>query len=172
MKQSQIRQSGFTIVELVVVIGIMGVLATLVLTNYKGILMRVSKANCINNMRSLHVSFSSYVNDVGYWPQIPQQLAAGESEYEDWWISTMKPYTGSDKVWICPVLRAGRLSSPDGKLCRMHYIPTQFDANRISPTRWPRQPWLIEMGNAHGDGALVLFPDGSIQSLGQILGKK
>ena len=162
----------FTLIELTVAIAIVGILTSLVALNYKGVMMRVSKANCISNMRSLHVSFSSYVNDVGYWPQIPEQLVSGESDYEDWWIKTMEPYTGSEKVWLCPVLKAGHLSSADGKLLRMHYIPTQFDANRISPTRWPRQPWLIEMGNAHGDGALILFPDGSIQSLSQVLGKK
>lgn len=158
-------------IELSVAIAIIGLLALLVASNYKGIMMKVAKAKCVGNMRSLHVAFSSYVNDVGYWPQIPEQLASGESDYEDWWINTMQPYTGSEKVWLCPVLTAGHLSSPDGKLLRMHYIPTQFDANRISPTRWPRQPWLIEMGDAHGDGALILFPDGSIQSLGQVLGK-
>lgn len=166
------RSTAFTVVELVVVIGVLGILTSLLIYNSKGIMMSIARANCISNMRSLHVAFSGYVNDLGHWPQIPQQLTSGESDYENWWIDTMNPYTGTEKVWLCPVLKAGHLSSPGGKLLRMHYIPTQFDANRISPTRWPRQPWLIEMGNAHGDGALILFPDGAVQSLGQILGKK
>jgi prepilin-type N-terminal cleavage/methylation domain-containing protein len=172
LKHSRGSAKAFTLIELAVAIAIVGILVLLVSSNYKGIMMKVSKANCISNMRSLHVAFSSFVNDAGYWPQIPEQLASGESDYEDWWIETMEPYTGSEKVWLCPVLKAGRLSSADGRVLRMHYIPTQFDANRISPTRWPRQPWLIEMGDAHGDGALILFPDGAVQSLGQVLGKK
>ena len=86
VNRSRVCQSGFSLIELAVTIAIVGLLATLVAMNYKGLMMKVSKANCISNMRSLHVSFSSYVNDVGCWPQVPEELASGESDYEGWWI--------------------------------------------------------------------------------------
>lgn len=88
---------------------------------------------------------------------------------EDWWLKLMDPYVNTRKVWLCPILERGKVSAPSGDPLKMHYIPTQFDGTKMAPFRWPRQPWLIEMANAHGEGALILFPDGSVRSFKQVL---
>ena len=155
--------------EVIVAIAILAILAAIVIPNYTKIVRSISKAKCLANMRSLHGSFSSAIQDYGMWPQAPQDLDANTSEYEDFWLNTMKPYVVSQEVWLCPVLKAARITDSAGNPLRMHYIPTQFDANPISPRRWSKQPWLIEMGDAHGSGALVLFPDGSIKGMDEIV---
>lgn len=131
----------------------------------------VSKAQCMTNMRNLHVAFASYVNEAGHWPQQPDDLLGNDEMYDLFWTKSMYPYTQSDKVWTCPLLQKAHLQNTDGKEVKVHYLPTKFDLTKQAPYRWPGQPWLIEIANAHGQGPLILFPDGSIKSLGEILKK-
>ncbi len=158
------RTDGFTLVEILVVLLILGVLTTLLVTSSSQIFQRIAQARCAGNLRSLHVSFGSYINDVGHWPQVPAELDDNE-KYDEWWIKTMEPYTASPKVWICPVIEAAGVEYSEGNLVQLHYVPTRFDLNPISPTRWPTQPWLIEIADAHGKGPLILFPDGSVKNM-------
>jgi len=161
---------GITLIELLAAIALLGVLATLVVINFQPFLQKTSQIRCMSNMRALHPAFSAYIQDVGHWPQPPDYEMEMDQNYEDWWLTTMDPYVGGAReIWLCPVLKSARLADADGRLLKMHYIPTQFDANPISPTRWPTQPWLVEVANAHGNGALILFTDGSIKSLNSIL---
>lgn len=159
----------FSLLQILVTIAIIGILAIILIPSYGNIIRKANKARCINNMRQLHVAFSGYVQDVGHWPQIPKSLSGNEASYEEWWMKTMEPHGASPKVWRCPVMEKARIKDKSGNLILLHYIPTQFDANRISPTRWPGQPWLIERGDAHGGGSLILFPDGSVKGLNQLL---
>lgn len=154
-------------------ISVLLILAALVVMNYQPVFQRVSQAKCISNMRALHPAFSAYIADNSRWPQPPDYDAAMDESYEDWWLATMDPYVGGSKeIWLCPVLKGGQLSDSSGRRIKMHYIPTQFDANPISPTRWPTQPWLVEIANAHGNGPLILFTDGSVKSLDSVLSNK
>jgi type II secretory pathway pseudopilin PulG len=163
------RTNGFTLAEALIAVGIVLALAVLLFSVTPGLLQRFSKARCISNLRSLHVAFSAYVSDNQHWPQAPKSVSGNGQTYEQWWMATMDPYTDSRGVWQCPVLKAGKIADASGKPVLMHYVPTQFDAAKASPYRWSTQPWLIEMGNAHGDGGLILFPDGRVESLGMIL---
>ena len=44
------------------------------------------------------------------------------------------------------------------------YLPTRFSASSpMAAYRWGNQPWLVEIGDHHGEGMLVLFPDGSVR---------
>lgn len=163
MRSKHHSPKGLTLIETVVIVAILGILASLLLHNLTPFLQRASKVRCMANLRSLHTAFSGYLNDHPYWPQMPEEVYASEHGYDEWWIETMLPYTQTDRVWQCPVLRRADQSLPKNGLRKIHYIPTHFDANPISPRRWNTQPWLIERGNAHGNGALIIFPDGSIR---------
>lgn len=168
--------AAFTVTELLVGVGILAILVAIIMPYLSsGFGARASKVICVSNMRSLHVSFESFIQDNGAWPPSPPTYQDEDDELvkgEEWWLKMMDSYTDSRKVWLCPVLERGHFSTPSGKRLQMHYIPTQFDGNKMSPYRWPKQPWLIEMANSHGDGALVLFPDGSVTSLQEILNRK
>ena len=139
-------------------------LATIVTTVWKSISPKLVEARCLSNMRSIHISLSNYLSDVGTWPQIPLDLDTTDQAYEAWWLWTMEPFGAPEKIWKCPVLSKARVTDADGYELRMHYIPADFDANPISPRRWSNMPWLVERGNNHGRGALIAFPDGSIRS--------
>lgn len=154
----------FTVVEVLVCIAILLILAAMLNTAWVSVAPKVAQAQCFSNMRSIHGSLSTYLTDVGHWPQIPTKSEDNEETYETWWLATLEPYGGVAKVWQCPVLRSRKVQDADGYVLRMHYIPTDFDANPISPRRWSTMPWLIERGNNHGRGALLAFPDGSIRT--------
>ena len=128
----------------------------------------------MSNMRSLQVSLASYVQDRGHWPQVPPEIDVSASEndaaYEDWWLEELKDYGGTEKVWQCPTIKRMVMSkNPDGRP-KISYTPTPFDELAFTPYRWAKQPWLIEIGNMHGHGAFICFPDGSIKTMGDIIG--
>ncbi len=162
------RAAGFTLLELFISIGIIGILATLTIVGWPKILAYAANARCLGNMRSLHVSLGSYVQDVGHWPQVPEDID-GPAE-EDWWLNELKPYGGTPQVWQCPLIQREVASkSPDGRP-KIHYTPTGFDAKPGTPYRW-NQPWLTEIGNAHGHGANMCFTDGSIRTVDDVVGR-
>lgn len=164
---------GITLVEILVCIGILAILATLTSQVWKRAIAASATATCMENMRSLQVSLNSYVQDKGHWPQVPPEIdvssASDDSAYEDWWLEELKEYGGTPEVWQCPIIkRQVSNKNPDGRP-KIHYTPTPFDAKPMTPYRWSTQPWLIEIGNIHGKGALIIFPDGSIKTVNDIL---
>jgi type II secretory pathway pseudopilin PulG len=150
------------VIELCAAIAIVGFLAALVLTGWQTFALQAAKVACMTNMRAIHGALAAARTDLGYWPQVPEFDAGDSESYETWWIAQLEPYGIPEKSWLCPVLMHSRVKDATGYTLRMHYIPTDFDANPISPTRWSTMPWLLEQGNNHGRGALMAFPDGSI----------
>lgn len=160
-------------IELFVSIGILAILATIILIGWQRIVASSAKVKCMENMRSLHVSLNSYVQDKGHWPQVPPEIdvnsASDDSAYEDWWLEELKDFGGTPEVWQCPIIKR-TVSSKDPKgRPKIHYTPTPFDSKPMTPYRWSTQPWLVEIGNIHGNGALLIFPDGSIKTINDIL---
>jgi len=67
-----------------------------------------------------------------------------------------------DHTWQCPgILRLGKIQK-NGKTPRVHYSPTMFDGKPETPRKWPRMPWIVEIGSVHGHGPLCILPDGSV----------
>ena len=66
---------GFTLVELLIVIGIIAILAGVLLGNYSNITNRVKAAKCQTNLRNLAQAVGSYLVSSGRYP------FAGTAEY-------------------------------------------------------------------------------------------
>jgi len=161
------KKSAFSLVEILVVISLLALLFALLLGSSSTLFSQISRIRCTGNLRTLHGSFSAYTEEHKMWPQIPE-FGDGKTEErarETWWIETMRPYGASEKTWRCPAFEKFLLeASPDDRPL-IHYTPTEFDAFYRRPFQWSTMPWIIENGNAHGGGALMLFPDGSIRTL-------
>jgi hypothetical protein len=131
---------------------------------------RAERTTCESNLKSLYGGFSTYMLDYGHWPQLPEHDAAidsgpGEEAYWEFWITTLKPFGIEEKHWMCPtdLRERNRDQKPqDRDKFEGSYTPTEFDAGSETPRKW-RQPWLMERGDFHGDGPLIVFPDGSIE---------
>lgn len=67
-KVSQSKRSGFTLVELLVVISVIGVLAALLLANFVGVRNRASDATIKNNASQLKTALRLYYNDYQQFP--------------------------------------------------------------------------------------------------------
>jgi len=160
-----------TILEIAAVVAIFGILAVLFFVVSDRLPMRAESAKCMANMRSIQVGLAAYLTDRGNWPQEPvDQLGNNEDAYEDWWIAEMKPYGVNEADWMCPTIkRLVTRKSPNGRP-KVHYTPTMFDNHPSTPYRWSTQPWLIEIGNMHGQGALICYPDGSIKPMDEVVG--
>lgn len=157
---------GFTLLELMTVILVVLILGVMLLPVYSGIERRAQKSGCIANLRSLHVATDLYLQEHHTWPQIktdgvdPKIVAAN-------WISTLQPYGLSQINWLCPTVQK-TLENPDmtdPENTRLDYAASPFDTNPQTPFRWAKQPWFVEMADAHGNGQLILFPDGHVEEL-------
>lgn len=148
------------------VIVIIAILATLLFPAAKHLQAAAEKARCMSNLRSLHVSLSSYVTDKGQWPQAPEELES--DAYEAWWLHELKDFGAPPRVWQCPTISREMEKHDLAERPMLHYTPTPFDDRRFTPYRWATQPWLIEIGGLHPGGSLLIFPDGSIRSMDEL----
>lgn len=122
-------------------------------------------------MRNLVGVFNAYIQDKNLWPQEPQWIwdTDNDQAHEDWWIEEMKPYGVVEKGWQCPTIQRTVCALNHEGRPRVHYTPTMFDSNPATPYKWSTQPWFVEIGNMHGKGANICFPDGSIKNLNDLL---
>lgn len=156
------RRVGFTLLEIlatIVIVLILAMLLTGVLSRLPGV---ADRARCTQNLKNLYIGLNAYLEDKGHWPQQPAMTVEQQTEYENFWIASLKPYGISEDVWKCPgVTRLGKIQS-NGTSPRVHYSPTMFDARPTTPRKWPNMPWVVEIGNIHGHGPLIILPDGSV----------
>lgn len=146
------------------------ILIVFIAPNYRTLLERAQGAICASHMRSIRLGMDHYLNDHGQiWPQSPSPQDLGA--WSDFWLATLAPYDITPSTWQCPTIR-GLLRDAGDKGPILHYTPAMFDSTPGIARRWATQPWLVEIANAHGQGALVCFPDGSIKSFNQILSEQ
>lgn len=173
---SNARSAGVTLLELLTVIVVIAILFTMLLSVGSNMMARMESARCMTNLRALYVATELYVQDHRQWPQISTQsiTVAGSDQYARDWIAVLTPYKVSEETWHCPTVQKTMTQGEQAKqpsLKRIDYYPTTFDDKEITPHRWATQPWFIERGAVHGRGNLIIFTDGSIKSLDDMLTK-
>ena len=160
----------FTLIEVLAVVLIILILAAFIAPNYRPMLERAQGVICASHMRSIRLGMDNYLNDhQQVWPQAPPPTEA--AAWSQFWVATLAPYGITGATWQCPTIR-GLLKESGEKGPLIHYTPAIFDATPGIARRWSTQPWLVEIANAHGQGALVCFPDGSVKSFSQILAEQ
>ena len=163
----------FTVLEILAVLCILTILALLLVPNYKTWMAKAAQVACMANMRSIHIGLGTYLNDhKNIWPQGPAPFDG--APWAKFWIRTLEAEGVPRKTWECPSIR-GMLGDPSRDEITessIHYIPTMFDGLPGTARRWPTQPWLVERANAHGNGALICFTDGSVKPFNQVMAEQ
>ena len=174
---------GFTLLELLVTVVIIGILVTLALPLLAKLRARAERTQCTANLKSLHVGAQLFMQEKQYWPQIrlSAQTSNGLEDFAKSWIAELAPYGPSPKTWICPTLQnaAGKPDYTKPGNERLDYVPTRFDDKPTTPfdlgtpdtaKKTVPVPWFSERYNAHGNGNLIIFADGSVTDLKTITG--
>jgi type II secretory pathway pseudopilin PulG len=154
--------------ELLTVMVIMGILFVLIIDGYTSLRAKAERAACQNNLRGLHVAASGYVTDHNSWPQIPT-TDLKNPEYALAWIAAFKPYGLAPINWICPSVQHALGNMNYNVYPRLDYFGTPFDSSPRAPFLYPTHPWFTERGDMHGDGNLVVFANGSVRSLKEVV---
>jgi prepilin-type N-terminal cleavage/methylation domain-containing protein len=156
---------GFTLVELIVVIAIMGILAVLFLPNISSLVNRAEKVVCTGRLRNLWTAFSIPVADGRGWPQLPSDVKIGSLAEQQWWITYSSNNMGLiAKDWKCPSISRALKKSTNAsqQTFLINYLPTIFDARPNTPGKWVRMPWFTEISDIHGGGNMSIRADGSV----------
>jgi prepilin-type N-terminal cleavage/methylation domain-containing protein len=163
-RKAFVRQGGFTLLEVLVVVGILAVLLILIFPAAQRVIPKAQEVVCMSHLRTLWLGFSPCATDPEGWPQVPKGITIGSPQEQQWWLDYSTNRLGlSRKDWLCPTVeKAARNAKPDEAVPVIHYLPTLFDARQGTPNRWSSMPWFSEMGNVHGRGNLIIRADGAI----------
>ena len=168
---SRAAHHGFTLLELTISILVIAIVITMLFPVFGSLRSRSERIRCIANLRSLHVAASLYVQEHKMWPQIAVNSGSSAKDNATQWIDAFQPYGLAQINWICPTiqrsLQSPNFSDPDNT--RIDYAASNFDTNQQSPYQYSTQPWFVESADVHGNGNLLIFPDGSIQTLNELL---
>lgn len=96
------RGAGFTLLELIVVIAIIGILATIAIPSLRRAPRRAQEAVLKTDLRTMRDCISQYYGDKGHFP--PTLEALVEEEYLR--AIPVDPFTKSNETWV-PILDDG-----------------------------------------------------------------
>lgn len=90
------RRNAFTLVELIVVMGVIALLATLIIASLPNAIRHANCARCVSNMRMLSLAFISYSYDND--GMLPSRIVTGDK-----WPLLLLPYVNNQpQVYIDP----------------------------------------------------------------------
>lgn len=158
------HRSGFSLIELLLVIAVIAVLASIISISYPRVKERAEAATCMSQMKILGVALGTYLSDHNRWPQLPQAYYADDNLAARFWFDSLENYGMPLEKWTCPSLKrnAGPAFAelPIGD--QVSYHPTPFDNHPGTPTRNAQMPWAIEASGDHPTGQNILFLDGRV----------
>ncbi len=117
------QRGGFTLVELLVVIGIVGLLTAILFPVFARARERAKQAWCASNMRQIGIAIHMYTDD---WDDCFPVPPFGYPQYCCWggwhWVASIRPYVRTDEIFFCPSeLFWRRIPGGDGRMCETSY---------------------------------------------------
>ena len=95
-------RGGFTLVELLVVIGIIALLISILMPALSGARRQARRAQCLSNLRQLHIAHSMYINENKGRAHVYALSSSGGFTHA-FWMKVISSYHGdNDEVRVCP----------------------------------------------------------------------
>jgi type II secretory pathway pseudopilin PulG len=170
---AQRRLRGWSLVEILVVIGIVAALAVLGTSIYQKMRKEAMAATCKTKIKNLAVAFGSYLNTHHTWPQASEDLGEAptekaETQFDEFWIKAIEPFGPSTIDWVCDsemsdFRRQQREDAEKGskETYWSSYLVCQFEEGIDIPTKFS-MPWLIEKRPNH-DGNTYYHSSGAVK---------
>ena len=95
-------KSGFTLVELLVVIGIIALLISILLPSLNKARQQAKEVACSSNLRQMGLALTMYANDWKYFPGARSRTGPGGTTYAIWPTRLRKYMGGNQKAFRCP----------------------------------------------------------------------
>lgn len=92
----QHRQSGFTLLEVLVVLVVVATLAALLIPVYGRSREQARLATCASNLRQIYIALKMYEGD---YAELPVHSSKALSQH---WRARIAPYIRSSQVFLCP----------------------------------------------------------------------
>ncbi|MFK7852359.1 MAG: type IV pilin protein [Akkermansiaceae bacterium] len=102
MKLPTSLKTGFTLVELLIVIAIIGVLAGIAVPVSRSMVAKGKEAACLGNLRSIGIGLQSYLQDNNNRLPVLALGRASKSSPEPVLETVLLPYLESEEVFRCP----------------------------------------------------------------------
>lgn len=106
IRRSVVSVSGYSLIEVLSVLAIIGILIALLFPVFHLGNRRGQQTACVSNIRTLHLALASYLND--YDGRYPPDLPAGTFHTPSpgpFWYDVIIPYLGSETFPACPATR-------------------------------------------------------------------
>jgi len=132
------RRSGFTLVELLVVIAVLAVLAALLFPVLQSARHKAWEATCASNLRQLGVAVEMYAQD--HDERFPPSYVLGASPYASW-REAVQPYAVSRDLLGCPAW--------EHRGAKAGELPPELQAT-YAMNAWLSPPDLTAAGGAAG----------------------
>ncbi len=120
-------RTGFTLVEMLVVIAIILVLAAMIFPVFEVVLAKAQSTSCLSNMRNLGMGMRLYSDDYDdriVPAMLPHPMVAGIC-----WDITIQPYIRNEKLVLCPGDEHPR--QVHGALCLPHGYGMNLDLAQV-----------------------------------------
>ena len=156
------KTRAFTILEILAVVAILGALLALSFPAIEKVRPLAERVICVNNLRNLRSAFTGYATDG--WPQVPKEIKLGSMAEQRWWLEKTEKELGLSKnSWQCPTIRRQFAGAPEKDRPLIHYLPTPFSKEPNRANKSTQMPWFIEIGDAHGQGNLMIRQNGTVE---------
>lgn len=156
------KRPGFTLIEMLVVLAVIGALAAISIPVARSVLARSRQATCLNQLRSLGVALESYLQE---HQRILPDLAAGRASTSDDAAvleTVLLPYVESPEAFNCPqdsgeFAKSGSSylwnSTQSGRpISRLSFFGIKDDRPDKIPLITDKEAW-------HPDGTNFLYAD-------------